>query len=209
LTAHKPGATVRVIQGCYNTGVPQSAGTHDKDACLDVEILGWDNWYSESDWLRAHGWADWVRDPSQGFSWHHHMISRGTPLNRVGEFVPGQLLDFNRHALGLKGNHDSGSDPQCRNGHVLSPLFNYNEWKTEEEANMPLNAQDKEWLRNMVEQETKQASQAALEDFLAETVTGDDGQLVTIGTILGRMARLPNKVDAVRKAVKAVDDQVG
>jgi hypothetical protein len=73
-----PKAWIRVIQGCYNTGVAASAGTHDFDACLDVQIVGL-SWQDAQDFLRKCGWAAWWRhtgswaSPSQ---WHIHMALR-------------------------------------------------------------------------------------------------------------------------------------
>lgn len=105
-----PGTRLRVIQGCYSNG-PLSAGTHDGDAVLDVEIVGL-NWWTAQRFLRELGWAAWYRHTgtwAAQSAWHIHMISLGytTP---VGEFVPGQVDDYYRHALGLKGQHNSGSD---------------------------------------------------------------------------------------------------
>jgi len=129
LAARHPRARLRVIQGSYNTGVAASAGTHDYDAVLDVEIVGLD-WLKAQAFLRACGWAAWWRRSGQWSSpnaWHIHMISipsglDGSPSEaeilaayrrlgiRVGRFVPGQVRDYYRRATGLKGQHDPGSD---------------------------------------------------------------------------------------------------
>jgi hypothetical protein len=94
------GCTLRIIQGCYNTTVAISKGTHDFDAVFDVEIVGM-SWFSAQHWLRAHGWAAWVRVPPT-FSYHIHMVSLGY-TGRVGEYVPGQVEDYYNHLGGLVG----------------------------------------------------------------------------------------------------------
>ena len=55
------GETLRIIQGSYNTGVQASAGTHDYDAVVDVEITGM-SWYQAQKWLRQNGcmYCCWV-----------------------------------------------------------------------------------------------------------------------------------------------------
>jgi hypothetical protein len=60
LKAAHPRAELVVIQGCYSTGVKASAGTHDLDAVLDVEINGLD-WWEAQRFLRSCGWAAWYR----------------------------------------------------------------------------------------------------------------------------------------------------
>lgn len=202
LTIVRPGAIIRTIQPCYNTDVDASAGTHDEDAVVDTEIIGWDDWYAESDFYRSCGWADWVRDPTQGFGWHHHQASRGTPeffsdgRRRLGIFVPGQLDDFNRHALGLKGQHDSGDDPQCfdaagRLVHTLSPIFDYPAWRRSHEM---LNDEDKAWIRTLLEGERPKVAALAAELVHAESIdtiqTGDDkGKKVSAKAALRQTSR--------------------
>lgn len=97
------GATLQIIQPPYNTGFALSAGTHDKDAVLDVRITGM-TWPQAQRFLRAHRWAAWVRTPAQGFSLHIHMVSVGCNLNMVGYLVPGQLADYRAHKTGLAGH---------------------------------------------------------------------------------------------------------
>ena len=125
LAAHNPEATLRIIQSCYNTGVNASAGTHDKDAVLDVEIVGMD-WWSSQRFLREHGWAAWVRFPP-AFTWHIHMVSLGY-VGPVGIYVPGQVTDYYNHALGLKGGHTPGSDKSWFPDNIDSTIFDYQEW---------------------------------------------------------------------------------
>jgi hypothetical protein len=131
-----PGARIRVIQPSYNTGVPESAGTHDKDAVLDVEIEGL-GWWEGQRFLRESGWADWYRYPPT-FSEHHHMISLGYGDAPVGVYVPGQVDDYYRHALGLKGQHNSGADDSWFPADIKSTIFDYQAW-LDEENDMQLN----------------------------------------------------------------------
>jgi hypothetical protein len=126
LERRHPTARIVVIQGCYNTGVPASAGTHDFDACLDVQIVGLD-WDVAQRFLRECGWAAWVRSPP-AFSWHIHMVSIGYP-GRVGIYVPAQVDDYYHHALGLKGQHNSGSDPTWHPKDIDSTVFDYDAWR--------------------------------------------------------------------------------
>lgn len=103
------GATLRILQPPYNVGYKPSAGTHDRDAVLDVEISGM-TWDAAQRFLRAHRWAAWIRTPAQGFTLHIHMVSVGANLNMVGSLVPAQLVDYRNHAFGLAGMHEPNSD---------------------------------------------------------------------------------------------------
>lgn len=134
LAAKHPGARLVIIQTCYNTGVEASAGTHDYDAVLDVQIVGLD-WFTAQGFLRAHGWAAWVRQPPT-FSFHIHMVSLGYP-GRVGIYVPGQVADYYRHALGLKGQHNSGADNTWHPADIDSTIFNYPAWLAQEDEVTP------------------------------------------------------------------------
>lgn len=142
-----PSARLVIIQGCYNTGVPQSAGTHDFDAVLDVQIVGMD-WWEAQTFLRKCGWAAWVRYPP-AFSWHIHMVSLGYP-GQVGIYVPGQVDDYYRHALGLKGQHDSGLDGSWFPPDIDATVFDYPAWR---DAHMPLNKDDLDKIRAIVREE--------------------------------------------------------
>ncbi len=79
------GTSLRIIQPSYNVGYEPSAGTHDKDAVFDVEVMGME-WYAGQRVLRDLFWADWVRMPPL-FSFHHHMASLGCNLQMVGLYV--------------------------------------------------------------------------------------------------------------------------
>jgi len=117
----------RIIQGSFNSSVPASAGTHDYDACLDVQIVGMD-WYQAQKWLRKQGWAAWVRVPPT-FSYHIHMISLPPyKLNwvyRVGQYVPGQVEDYYAHKSGLVG---SAPDNTWHPKNIRKTIFSYRKW---------------------------------------------------------------------------------
>jgi hypothetical protein len=144
LEQQHPDARIVVIQGCYNQGVPASEGTHDFDAVLDVQIVGL-GWDEAQRFLRECGWAAWVRSPP-AFPWHIHMVSIGYP-GRVGIYVPAQVDDYYRHALGLKGQHASGDDPTWHPADIDSTVFDYPLWLEDQ----PMNADDKAWLENLID----------------------------------------------------------
>jgi hypothetical protein len=142
---HHFGHEIEVLQGAYNTDVEASAGTHDKDACLDIFIPGVD-WTEAQTFLRYRGWAAWYRYPPL-FGSHIHMISLGysTP---VGVFVPGQVEDYYAHRTGLTGHlPDKTEHPDD----IDSTIFDFAEWEQEMESNMPLNAEDKKWIKDTVD----------------------------------------------------------
>lgn len=188
-----PGCVFRMIQPANNTGVPESKGTHDKDDVWDWELLGVDDWYAESALARNTGLWDWVRTPAQGFTFHHHAIAPGLPLDRYGDLVPAQMDDYRRHALGLKGQHDSGDDPQCRNSngvidHTIK-RFSYQDWKDEY---MPLSDAD-----------VNRVADKAVQQFLDSKIPLSDGTEVPVSQCLRRAAQLPGNLDAAVASVNA------
>lgn len=96
------GKSLRIMQPCYNIGYAPSAGTHDKDAVFDVEVVGM-AWWDSQKLLRNLFWADWVRIPPS-FVWHNHMISLGCNMNMVGYLVPSQIDDYRHNRSGLSGH---------------------------------------------------------------------------------------------------------
>lgn len=134
-----PDARMVVKQGCYSTGVAASAGTHDFDAVLDVQIVGL-GWDEAQKFLRECGWAAWVRSPP-AFPWHIHMISLGYP-GQVGIYVPGQVADYYAHRSGLAGHV---ADPTWHPADIDSTVFDYDAWRD------TLNADDKAWLENLID----------------------------------------------------------
>lgn len=115
-----PNAKLHIIQSAYNTGVKASAGTHDKDACLDVYIEGLD-WWTAQAFLRKCGWAAWYRYPPK-FGRHIHMISLGYGAAPVGYLVPGQVEDYYHHRTGLVGH---AADPSWHPVDIGTTIFNY------------------------------------------------------------------------------------
>jgi hypothetical protein len=135
-----PNSRLVILQPCYNRGVEASAGTHDFDGVLDVQITNLD-WGKAQSFLRGSGWAAWHRTPAQGFSDHIHMATippglSGRPTAqqvgqayaklgiKVGKYIDGgwttsdphritatcQVADYFAHAYGLANAHTSGSD---------------------------------------------------------------------------------------------------
>jgi hypothetical protein len=141
LAQDAPTCSLRVIQGCYNTGVKQSAGTHDYDAVLDVEIVGM-GWSNAQGFLRRCGWAAWWRQPPT-FSNHIHMVSLGYP-GQVGVYVPGQVTDYLQHRTGLAGH---AADASWFPDDINSTVFDFDQWN---EAHMPLNKDDLDKIRAVV-----------------------------------------------------------
>jgi hypothetical protein len=88
------GHEQRIIQGCFNTGVLASAGTHDFDAVLDLYITGF-SWKGMQLFYRRRGGFAWLREPPT-FSYHIHAGILGYRI-RVGVFVPGQRDDYLAH----------------------------------------------------------------------------------------------------------------
>lgn len=125
-----PAARLVVIQGAYNVGVAASAGTHDKDACLDVQIVGM-AWLDAQRFLREHGWAAWYRYPPT-FSEHIHMVSLGC-TGPVGIYVPGQIADYYAHRSGLAGHVLDGT---WHPTNIDSTIFDYPGWVAAQEDNM-------------------------------------------------------------------------
>lgn len=124
--AREHGGQLRIIQPCYNTGVAASAGTHDKDGVVDVEVEGM-GWRDAERFMRECGWACWYRFPPT-FGSHLHAVSLGCP-GPVGIYVPAQVDDYYRHALGLKGQHDSGDDPTWHPADINRTVFDYPAWE--------------------------------------------------------------------------------
>lgn len=120
----RQGRWLRLIQPPYNTSVAASAGTHDGDGCVDVEVEGL-AWTSGQMALRGLGWAAWYRPDTPGL-WgdHIHMVSLGCP-GPVGIYVPGQVADYYAHRSGLKGH---APDNTWHPADIDSTVFDYAEW---------------------------------------------------------------------------------
>ena len=154
------GHQVDVMQSAYNVGYPPSAGTHDYDAVYDVFISGVE-WLDTQRFFRAEGWAAWWRYPPT-FVNHVHMISLGY-TTRVGIYVPGQVDDYYAHRDGMSGHHP---DNTWHPDDIRETIFDYDTWVENEEADMPLNEHDLRQIRQIFNEELKQA----MPDIAAEVM---------------------------------------
>lgn len=150
-----PHASLRIIQGCYNTTVSASAGTHDFDACFDFGFTGAlvpgqpveAQWLRLQRFLRNQGWGCWWRHAgtwAAESAWHVHGFSLPVGLKafqtKVGEFIDGgasqgkpgegssQLVDYLDESLGLAGQHNSGCDHTWRPAPMALSVFRYLPW---------------------------------------------------------------------------------
>lgn len=137
---------IAVIQPPYNTTCAASAGTHDKDACVDLYVPGVD-WYAAQAFLRRNGFACWYRHPPT-FPYHIHGLvlpPQGPSSSRsddfrhggfdVGLYVDGgasaygsvrassQIADYYAHAFGLSGQHTPNSDRSWFPANIKSTIF--------------------------------------------------------------------------------------
>lgn len=127
-----------MIQPCYNEGVDASAGTHDKDAVLDIEIVGM-TWPRAQKFLRECGWAAFWRHTGSWearSAWHIHMASLGATAAGciVGYLIDGgkslfghimassQYEDYYNHLDALA---DHGPDPSWHPADIKSTVFSY------------------------------------------------------------------------------------
>jgi hypothetical protein len=139
------GVGLQIIQSCFNTGVPASAGTHDFDCCFDVWIPGVDPWVAQR-FLRRNGFGCWVRKPPL-FGWHIHGFvlppqegqSRSDDFKvrgfKVGIYVDGgystrgrlvtssQIQDYYSHAFGLANQHTAFSDRSWFPKNIAATIF--------------------------------------------------------------------------------------
>lgn len=127
LSVKEFGQHVVVVQSAYNKGVKASAGTHDYDACVDLEIPNV-SWTAQQRFFRFNGLAAWARTPEQGFMRHIHGFTLPPAEGRdrsddfaiagftVGRFIDGgwslygrknaaaQVEAYYAHRDGLKSN---------------------------------------------------------------------------------------------------------
>jgi hypothetical protein len=67
------GVGIKIMQPAYHKGYKRSAGTHDYDACIDVQIPGV-GWLKQQSFFRRHGWGGWYRKPPT-FIHHIHCFT--------------------------------------------------------------------------------------------------------------------------------------
>lgn len=144
------GVGIMVIQPDWNTGVAASAGTHDFDATWDLWIPGVDPWVQQR-FFRRHGMGGWMRKPPT-FSWHYHGFTlpprEGSSISddfrvhgfKVGVYVDGgfstrgrqvtssQIEDYYKHAFGLSGMHNPGSDRSFYPKDIRGTIFDLREY---------------------------------------------------------------------------------
>lgn len=140
------GVGINFIQGCYNTDVSASEGTHDYDAVGDAWIPGVDPW-TQQRFFRRNGAGGWIRKPPM-FTWHYHFFTlphrEGSNVSddfrshgfKVGIYVDGgystrgglitssQIQDYYNEAYGLSGMHTPGSDNTWFPENKASTIFN-------------------------------------------------------------------------------------
>jgi hypothetical protein len=189
----KYGHGVEILQGCFNTDVPASAGTHDFDRCVDMFIPRVD-WLESQRFLRSPClWMAWFRQPPTFSSKHIHGVASHRFLTRVGEFVPGQMDDYlaTPPRSGLKGHVvDSTWHP--------TPIvrFDYVQWKAEQ---MAVSDAD-------IAKIAAAAADKAVTKILASEIVLSNGEKVTVQLALRRAAQMPDALDAAQLVLtNAVD----
>lgn len=176
--ARHSGCQLLIIQGCFNTGVAASAGTHDFDAVLDVQILGM-SWLTAQYFLRGCGWAAWWRS-GNGWINHIHMVSLGYTA-RVGIYVPGQVDDYYNRKTGLVGHY---ADP-----YPARPLPQFVFAMSRHEDDMPLNADDKKFITDAIDKRV-----TVLQERLNEAMSNErDRDTATRGSFREVLSKLGKK----------------
>lgn len=177
------GVGFEVMQGCFNTDVALSAGTHDFDRCVDGFIPRVD-WLVAQRFLRGPcRWFCWYRKPPT-FSSHIHACASHTYDTRVGEFVPGQMADYVAKPP-LDGLAGTTLDLTWHPDPILR--FDYEQWKQD---NMELSS----------EQITAIADKTVAK-LLATELTLSDGTVVSFQQAQRRAAQYAPKLDAISAQV--------
>lgn len=148
------GFTPTVVQGAFMArnggGADASAGYHDQGGCFDLRT--WD--LSETAvqkvvrTLRSHGAAAWVRDSRHGMDPHIHFV-----LGTDRPLAAGALDQWQDYLDGRNGLANNGPDYHWR----PEPLV------TEPpEDDLPLNAEDKAWIKEQIDEAAKKAASEVL-----------------------------------------------
>lgn len=196
------GVHLGIIQSAYNRGVEASAGTHDEDAVYDLYIPGVAYRTAER-FMREMGWACWYRFPP-AFGYHLHAISLGY-RTQVGIYVPGQVDDYYRHALGLKGQHDSGDDPTWHPDDIDSTIFDFALWAREMEDEMGYSEwtdKDKKLLRDDMGAVVQDVVEGELKVVLKSVRQ-------QVAAVRARLREDHPDVEAIRADVEAIAVKVG
>lgn len=188
-----PYTHFHVMQPCYNSGVAASAGTHDKDCVVDIRIDGLD-WWTTQRFAREMGWAAWYRHTgawSASSDQHVHMallpelLDLSNWTSHVGVYVPGQRDDYYRHAFGLAGEHNSGSDNSWFPDQINPTIFDWPGYLQAQEDKLPLNADDKAWLAKMVEDKVAKY----VGNVVAAPTPDDPNNLIWLKSAIERILR--------------------
>lgn len=115
----KLGYPLTIVQGSYNRGVAQSAGTHDGGGAVDLAPF---DYKRKVRVLRDLGFAAWYRPAIAGL-WgaHIHAILIGN--QRLSPAAQNQVLDYRQ---GLNGLADNGRDPDQYRPNPI-PTFKFTE----------------------------------------------------------------------------------
>jgi len=113
------GYELTIIQGSYNKGVGQSAGTHDGGGALDLADYGWQNKVRV---LRNIGFAAWRRPTIPGL-WNAHIHAIAIGDKEMSPSAHNQVVAYYNGRDGLASN---GPDPHPRPNPI--PVFAY--WRT-------------------------------------------------------------------------------
>lgn len=113
------GYELTIVQGSYNRGVSQSAGTHDGGGAID--LAPWD-WQTKVMVLRRVGFAAWYR-PAIAGHWNAHIHAIAIADRELSDGAANQVKAYYNGRDGLAGN---GPDPHERPNPI--PVFKY--WKT-------------------------------------------------------------------------------
>lgn len=143
------GVGIQIFQPPNNKGYKPSAGTHDYDACIDVEIPDVP-WPTQNRFFRGNGLGGWVRNPSQGFIWHYHGFTlppqEGVVRSddfaiagfTVGKYIDGgwslygrkiasaQIDAYYEHRYGLKSDPSTGKDKSWFPPNIGATIFDLN-----------------------------------------------------------------------------------
>lgn len=208
----------QVIQSAFHTGFGPSAGTHDRDACYDLTRIDGMDWRETEHALRAHAGGAWYRFPPS-FSEHVHVVVLGyvdpweSPYlcGCVGVFIPGQVVDYYNHALGLVDQHDPGDDPTWHPDNINATIAEFERWR-KGQHDMDLNDQIPgtndtvgDALRAVFRTEERVIRGNTLLRSTAADVNDIEAALATMrANVAGRDADTAQQIDKVLARVQAV-----
>lgn len=169
-------------------GAAASGGTHATGGAFDVTDLVGD----VDVWVARQMGADatWARTAAQGFTPHLHGVLRGCPHNGPARYqIDAVDAGFNGLGSGGRGAPDDGPRPLSKRTWRQGI-----EWAKQQEADMPLNQDDKDFIRNAIRSEAT----AAVEGLLNEEQA--NGKTLRENIRIGANAR-----DLVREVLAEMD----